>query len=913
MSSDIKALTALALKTGHAMRYFELVVFVNGTSQRKCFIGFGKHALFFMRLNWDHQIHEGGEIPYAFIQKVVVDVNSRTHIMLYLSENRPAEWGSERLYIDSEQRNLFLRHLRCSWQTDFMWRIGKVSACPVTTLGLTTEIDDLPEVMPFRGWRWREFQDYKFMIPGRFVDQAGTKQKTPEEQLDPTSDTGEFLDPLKEDGTGSGSSLMVHVHEQLTLDQTKCLKLDHIRWVAMTYKLNLLKDEKQFYVLRNSPYQKRMNLAGDIASWVCWEMIIRTEEVTLIVMLLRRQYLPPVFNNVQDIVLIVRLPQSAVRDAKNPAKFFNGKVREAHLMADSLMSCQSTFSVYNEIVQTKLDTLRFDDEGFAWVLAYLKLSPRWRREGKMFIRALLAMYIKDGAIEDPDDILNRPAADVIINGDAKEAWGELKLVPDLEKFFLDMRNAVHSSGMKDPDYPNGLPDIKTIPEGRTESSWKKECNIVLSNWHLRVARYFAWAVDGGMVSSFDIERLIQGFQVITEANYRIASSVLEFLLHIRSRDMSKIFDGASIISQLKGSLAFDNNLPYDRKGSENCLTFNENVMMQLLRTDYVRKTLFNGKNAEYFGVLGKFLKQGCGVDLKAYICRTFMDSCGTPGITTEIIEVMISPLIHLLGTGGAFLATYASAALVNASHGNDLIKTHLMTAGITTVCCTQLKAKDDDLVCYIFMLIVNLTKEPHHRSIIMEQGLLGMLYDTLTSSYTASASATSGAAVLPGSNVLKVKILTQVCIIIGQFCNEPAFRKRFQKDFEHTTSCLVYICVQTKAATTLASKAMFALKQLCVGHNRYKLYICSYVATKLVEEIFDENLEKVVDFYNQGILLLQALTTHPECIQRLDSAGLTSVRLQALKVKPEVRKDNSLVERIDNLEKTMAYAIDRFK
>jgi len=381
---------------------------------------------------------------------------------------------------------------------------------------------------------------------------------------------------------------------------------------------------------------------------------------------------------------------------------------------------------------------------------------------------------------------------------------------------------------------------------------------------------------------------------------------------MRSRDMSKPFEDTSILAVLKSKKGFDNNLPYSREGFTDCWTFNESVMMQLLRTDYIKKSLFGEqKKADYYGVLGKFLKQGCGVDLKAYICRLFMETCGK-AFPIEIMEAMIDPLSHLLATGGAFLATYASAALVNVSHDNDLLKTRLMSAGIPTICCAQLQAKDDDLVCYILMLLVNLTKEPHHRSIIMEKGLLSVLYDTLTSTYTASASAASGAAVIPGSNVIKVKILTQVCIIIGQFSNELLYRNKFQKDFEHTVACLVYIYVQTKVATPLASKAMFALKQVCVDHNRHKMYICSYAGPKLVEEIFDDKLEKTVDFYNQAILLLQALANFHDCTQRLDTAGLTSDRLHTLIEKEDVRKDNSLVERIDNLIRTMVLAVDRF-
>lgn len=279
-------------------------------------------------------------------------------------------------------------------------------------------------------------------------------------------------------------------------------------------------------------------------------------------------------------------------------------------------------------------------------------------------------------------------------------------------------------------------------------------------------------------------------------------------------------------------------------------------------------------------------------------------------VTNEILEAMIPPLRHLLSDGGPFLATYASAALVNLSSGNEQIKTKLMAHGIPPICVQQLKAKDDDLVCYILMLLVNLTKETHHRNIIREQGMLVRLYDILTSTYAHSAAKSTGAAVIPGSNTIKIKILTQVCIIIGQFCNETLDRKSYQRTFEHTVPCLVYLYMQTKAATVLSCKALFAMKQVIVDSNAKKIYVCSHLASKLVEELFDDKLEKTADFFNQAILLLQALANHAECISRLDKADLSARRLDDLLENKTCKTDRYLLERIENLSRTMRIATD---
>merc|ERR1740130_2309675 len=142
------------------------------------------------------------------------------------------------------------------------------------------------------------------------------------------------------------------------------------------------------------------------------------------------------------------------------------------------------------------------------------------------------------------------------------------------------------------DQGDGLLDPFEVPEGVEQYAHERECKTVRNNWHLRVARYFAWAVDGGMMGTrFDLERLISGFSILSESHCKTSQAVLGFLLHMRKRDMRLNFDETSILTNLKYG-KFDNTLPYNKEGLLMHLTFNESVMMALLRSDYIRKVLF---------------------------------------------------------------------------------------------------------------------------------------------------------------------------------------------------------------------------------------------------------------------------------------------------------------------------------
>ena len=236
--------------------------------------------------------------------------------------------------------------------------------------------------------------------------------------------------------------------------------------------------------------------------------------------------------------------------------------------------------------------------------------------------------------------------------------------------------------------------------------------------------------------------------------------------------MTKPFHEVSLAPQIK-----EKNL--------SAWVFNDRVMLAILSRDFLRKQLGKGRDADYFRCLANLLEAGCGVSLKAYICRIFMEMRAHTETKSKEEDnsadlIVVPSMISLLKTGGVFLAIYASAALVNLSNGNQAVKRILMGQGMAKTAVSNLQEKDDDLSYYTLMLLVNLTKEPHNRSVIASAGLIPLLYDMLTSSYSQVRSATrqtTQAAAL--ASIAKERLLTQTCIVSGQFCNDDGFREQF--------------------------------------------------------------------------------------------------------------------------------------
>lgn len=473
MASDRQVLAAIGMKTGGDCRYFELVQLTCGDLKRKCFACVGKHSLYFMRQDLNGPLHDDADLYYSLIGRIIQDENSDQHCLLNLTEELPS-WESDRLFIKAENRNLFLQHLRCSWQTDHMWRLGRVVVFPLSSYPITKERGFDNYVLPYQGYHWTKFQGYRFMVPDRFSDQANSIQD---------SETGEYVDD-------KGVSLIVHVHEAFSLEQLTKIYRDNIRWVAADYKIQLCSEEGQFYVIKNCMRDKRMNLSADIAQWHQWELVIRTKEATILCLVMRRQYIPPTCSTAQDIAVLLRCPEQEWSHSDTRL------LLEAYLIADSLCTDSPDVSVYRDVVEAKLDALRFDEDGIEWAATHLKLKTCWEVEAVRFVKSIWKLFCEDKVEGYDASVLDLSPQEIFVDADEDAEWARLDCIDNFQTFFQEML----SRG-------EGLPLSGTQADALDEDAKLR----IQHHWHTRVARYFSWAVDGGLLGArFNLEMMIEG-------------------------------------------------------------------------------------------------------------------------------------------------------------------------------------------------------------------------------------------------------------------------------------------------------------------------------------------------------------------------------------------------------------------
>jgi len=844
MPSNPRLLGILGERAKLEIRYFELVTIVetedgsppiNGAAvtTKKRFMCVGLHTLAFLRESLRRE-RQGGSIEYAWIDKVVEDKGNTTDFMLTMS-GAPVD-APKFVLIRSESRATAIAQISICYLADAMFRTGTTPAFPKTEEDLHSEVDSFT-VVPFKKYKQVVFQDYFLWIRKEFEElpSSSSAASTGIYHVPAAMLMGNVVADVRlGEGDGMTIELSLHVYPQVQLAHLAQMGREHIRWLAMEYKQALIKNQ-QTYVLRNKLYLKKMNLSNDVSAWICWELALINKDQLTVVMLLRRQYVPPLMDAVQDFAIILKCPASAMSE-RHTREFQEDFIHEAELMADSLNPRAQNQGIYAHMVQGKLDALLYDEEAYSWIRSRLKLRPdgetHLEKYACIFVKGVLKILRDQNALQHPelwDEVSRRVAAAC-----------ETKVEQDLDPLVVATQMLrIPSEGLKLDN-----------PDENTE--------MALSYWHSRVAVYLAWCTDGGLFGSkltlADVISILAHDQVHHVARSTLLA-ILTFLLHLRPKDLRKKWEAKTLSNQMMamGLLGAD-------ECSEKCI-FNDRVMQVLLEMGFLKKVLpaqasDEGSMSMAYAHLLKNLMmcESASVNLKASICRQIVAERDA-----EHGCALCMGLLELMRTGGLFLATYACAALVNLSQAKEEVKNFLVYRGIAAICLQQLQSKDDDLMLYTLMLLVHLTKYANHRQSMNEAKLVPQLYEILVASY--------------GVLQYKRRILTELCSVLGQMCNDEETRKWICADYPNCIECLISIFnaaqvlpgdrkpgdVLPSTSTKIISKVMFALKQLCANDPQNKETVGGPVIKPVIKDLMNKNNLVHQDWATNAITLLLLL------------------------------------------------------
>lgn len=443
---------------------------------------------------------------------------------------------------------------------------------------------------PFAGFHQRVIGEYYFFLPDAFQTA---------EQMTALGDRVTYVNEKQK------VKIEVFLHARESLLERK---QHHIRWVALEYK-SFLTSKKQsggaatanqrglnWQLFASRSFDKKCDLSEDIAEYTGWELELecKTTGEYISAIFLRRQYLPPLLDNLQDIVIVLRhmrltnekpfglMEPHEIRDTLSSwthcvANTFSPIVTQ--LTAESLLAEEaggdgagvggvggggggSTTSggipglfIYRDMIQAKLNALLYTEEAYHWLDTRLKLRP--------CLLPNFTLVGGDGARSD-DDFGDGPKLTLLEEG-KRFCKAILKLMNDenvLRNGEILREIGDHIPTAQDPTIVAAelFSLVRFTEVGGAGASNGNNKDARRNAWLERIAKFFVYCLNHvcGGFEKFNLHVLVDccfpGANVspLSPDARRKMQKVLQFLLHVRARDYSLPFsDSGALLIPLK--------------------------------------------------------------------------------------------------------------------------------------------------------------------------------------------------------------------------------------------------------------------------------------------------------------------------------------------------------------------------
>jgi len=388
--------------------------------------------------------------------------------------------------------------------------------------------------------------------------------------------------------------------------------------------------------------------------------------------LLRRQFIPPLCDTMQDIVVTLRCPVDALDVTAVTQNMCEVVREECCFIADSLAPVAEVKHVYKQIIQARLDSLLCSEEETLWLEGRYGMVTCHREKAARFVKSILQLLLSENLLPGDEDIFDEDVfQDVPVLDDPLQVPAEL---------FASAEPLLGNTS-----------DQAEIPLGRGRKHM----------WSYKVARYFSYCVDGGLLGErFTLRKLIIGKESCQndEVTERLRS-VIQFLLQtVPTSEMASAdlvnFRGRAGIAYIRGNMVLTN------PSELTSYRFNERVMAVLLLEGSVEREIIKGENVSpdacYFKLLAVLLCCAYVSDsFRAMLCQIVLDISSR--CDSESLHVLVPALLQVMKGSNVVLTSCATAALVNLSCERAATKMLLVSQGVIQICVDQLKVRDDEL------------------------------------------------------------------------------------------------------------------------------------------------------------------------------------------------------------------------
>jgi len=627
------------------VKYFSMV----RKDGERMYICLGKRALFLIDFEPPFQEY----FYYAWVEKVIIDTDNLLLFQVDFTEGRMP------LLLESFERSKLCDELAICWKADSM----------------------------FRNWRWQPFPLKRGACEGSSSKRTATEFTAAPDKMQRVELKGYLLfldDAYRPDAPGADGlptgkfrlrdgrdrELLVLVEPTMSVSGLGRREKDNLRLAAERMARGKATDSEMI-VLRSEQYHKRMNLVGDLASYSCWAVHLRTPQRDVGVIAVRRKFIPPVGDTYQDIFIV--LHDDVGIEAAN--MFMSGVERHV----DTLSPLVQVPFYDDTITRVKADALLYDEDSFSWFHAEGTESANVDA-ARAFYKSVANLLTKEHTVE----------------FDMNEVEKDTVTIEDPFRIIVTLWE--DAPGLKDTSSPE---------------AWR--------NWRRRVARYLYWAIDGGLhPGEMDLDMLVRCHRTCTSGKSRdTLERLFDFFVHMSTDSVPFELDAQTLAEKVS-----------DPDFMQSC-TMNKRPLLVLLERGFLQRSLEAEVPPKYLSFLSQMLRrpfEETGPELLVALCNQIALMSQIEMNRDQLIkDKVLVPLIDFLRSDDDVLLLSVAKALVNLSSSNLIAKDSIVNEGGVRAVIPHLLNKPHELTRAFCVLLKNCLTAPELRERIINDGAIAPL------------------------------------------------------------------------------------------------------------------------------------------------------------------------------------------
>ncbi|GFE52710.1 ARM repeats containing protein, putative [Babesia ovis] len=648
-------LEVLSSLVSDRVRHFELVKVISNSLQGKAYVLVADRGLHLVTCSLSSTL-KGGSLRYESIKNITQKSNQIT-LDLYpdagifvksLDLSTPCKtqlFAKIKVAICSH-------HMRCTSQE-------REASSDDDDVHLSAE----RTLLPFRGYKKVTLSGYFFFV---------------RETFDNTSFTSGSLIRLQD--SGRGISLNVNLRDPVPLNAPELAKPHDL----YQYSRGFLNEMGMAEVLVDGIYNKRMNLNNDLATWSCYHMLIRTDLSLVAFFIFRRLYMPPMFDTCQDISVRFSVPLSSV-EGDGIQMLYN----EITTTANSLTAIDQYNMWYKDLIQVRLDNLRFDHPMYAFLMRQGGIVPSYHKLIKGFALSVIRLLPHDCV--DPH-VIHRLQDPMVLASD-------------------------------DPmDY---IYNIKALMFGVGSSEETDNRKELMSRFDMRLADYIAICMDELLMGShLSLAVLTQYLNVMEDDAYKKKlREVTAYLLHFRPINFSKEY------SPLLLDTIIDAYRPEHGGFNWSTVVFNHYATSRMIEQGFfIHQYADDLRNPRsdwnpYINLVSDLLERYNDDTIMERVLKKFLD-------IPQPIDSSYLPLLKCMITmlrrykTNYKIVVIVTSILTNFSFHSAMYKDQMIKHGVATVLVENMLSNEDQIVLSTLKLMINITKTPEHQNAFISQGVI---------------------------------------------------------------------------------------------------------------------------------------------------------------------------------------------